>query len=251
MRDVVHAHHHAWKLLRGARHFGLEGENVEVVWPPRLRPANVPQQPDALRPAGQGFLKFISNAAQHMLARRTAADHRQAIGRLQVAGIDAVAVEDGKYARIGLVVSEDDGVVALPDTENDEVHRLVELLVLLPEIGNVVAQPDALAAQAELDISFGTPKMRRQFSNALRPVTACPRMSVWMSCVPSYVYTLSRFAMCRIDEYSARMPLAPSRRLASRAMSVATLTLLRFASETCWGENVPASLSRPRCNANS
>src|SRR5216683_2739254 len=49
-----------------------------------------------------------------------------------------------------------------------------------------------------------------------------------MSCVPSYVYTLSRFAMWRIDAYSARIPFAPSRRRASRAMLVAMLTLLRF-----------------------
>ena len=34
--------------------------------------------------------------------------------------------------------------------------------------------------------------------NALSPVTAWPRMSECTSCVPSYVYTLSRFAMCRM-----------------------------------------------------
>src|ERR1700728_333722 len=87
--------------------------------------------------------------------------------------------------------------------------------------------------------------------NALSPVTACPRTSVWMSCVPSYVYTLSRFSMWRIDAYSARIPFAPSSRRASRAISVAMLTLLRLASDTCCGVNVPASLSRPRCNTSS
>ena len=78
--------------------------------------------------------------------------------------------------------------------------------------------------------------------NALSPVTAWPRTSECTSCVPSYVYTLSRFAMCRIAEYSARMPFAPSSRRASRAMSVAMLTLFRLASDTCCGVNVPGVL---------
>ena len=72
-----------------------------------------------------------------------------------------------------------------------------------------------------------------------------------MSWVPSYVYTLSRFAMWRIDAYSARIPFAPSSRRASRAISVATLTLLRLASDTCCGVIVPASFNRPRCSETS
>ena len=57
--------------------------------------------------------------------------------------------------------------------------------------------------------------------------------------------------MCRIDAYSARMPFAPSRRLASRAMFVAMLTLLRLASDTCCGVILPRSLRRPRCSDTS
>ena len=87
--------------------------------------------------------------------------------------------------------------------------------------------------------------------NALNPVIAWPSTSECTSCVPSYVYTLSRFAMCRIDAYSARMPLPPNSRRASRAMSVAMLTLLRFATETIVGVNVPRSLQRPRCSESS
>ena len=57
--------------------------------------------------------------------------------------------------------------------------------------------------------------------------------------------------MCRMLAYSARMPFAPSSRRASRAMSVATFTLLRFATDTCCGVNVPASFIRPRCRERS
>ena len=48
--------------------------------------------------------------------------------------------------------------------------------------------------------------------------------------------------MCRIEWYSARMPLAPSRRRASRATSHAMFTLFRLASDTCSGVMVPCVL---------
>ena len=41
--------------------------------------------------------------------------------------------------------------------------------------------------------------------------------------------------MCRIEWYSTRIPFAPSKRRASRAHSVAILTLLRLTNETCDG----------------
>ena len=53
------------------------------------------------------------------------------------------------------------------------------------------------------------------YSKALRPVTACPKMRLCTSCVPSYVYTLSRFSMCRMAAYSAKIPFAPSSRRSS------------------------------------
>src|SRR5881396_985068 len=57
--------------------------------------------------------------------------------------------------------------------------------------------------------------------------------------------------MCRITGYSLTMPFAPRMSRARRAMSSATLTLLRFASETCSGRIVPASFSFPRRQARS
>ena len=36
------------------------------------------------------------------------------------------------------------------------------------------------------------------YLNACNPVIALPMISECTSCVPSYVYTLSRFAMCRM-----------------------------------------------------
>jgi len=38
----------------------------------------------------------------------------------------------------------------------------------------------------------------RHQPNACSPVCARPRISAWMSCVPSYVFTVSRFCACRM-----------------------------------------------------
>jgi hypothetical protein len=43
--------------------------------------------------------------------------------------------------------------------------------------------------------------------NAFRPVSARPRASVWISCVPSYVYTLSMFIRCRMMGYASVIPV--------------------------------------------
>jgi hypothetical protein len=37
-------------------------------------------------------------------------------------------------------------VLALPDAEDEELHGFLELVVLLPEIGDVIAEANLLAA---------------------------------------------------------------------------------------------------------
>src|SRR5207248_7530170 len=67
---------------------------------------------------------------------------------------------------------------------------------------------------------------------AAMPVTASPMMRLWMSCVPSYVFTDSRFIMWRMIGYSSDIPLAPRMSRAMRAVSRAMFTLFVLPIET-------------------
>src|SRR5205823_2356938 len=86
---------------------------------------------------------------------------------------------------------------------------------------------------------------------AAMPVTASPMMRLWMSCVPSYVFTDSRFIMWRITGYSSETPFAPRMSRAIRADSRAMFTLFIFPIETWCGFSFPWSFSRPICSARS
>src|SRR5262249_48323227 len=97
---------------------------------------------------------------------------------------------------------------------------------------------------AQDDISIHPP-------NAFNPVMSRPTINVWMSCVPSYVETLSRFIMCRITEYLSVMPAAPRMSRALRAHCSAIRTLFRLAREICAGRAVPASIKRVRRSASN
>src|SRR3546814_68332 len=59
------------------------------------------------------------------------------------------------------------------------------------------------------------------------------------------------FSAWRIGLCSVVMPAPPSRSRASRAMSMAMRQLFHFASDTCVGFMLPASLRRPSCSDSS
>src|SRR5205085_1987535 len=74
---------------------------------------------------------------------------------------------------------------------------------------------------------------------AAMPVTASPMMRLWMSWVPSYVFTDSRFSRWRMTGYSSEMPFAPRMSRAMRAHSSAMFTLFILAIETWCGLSLP------------
>mmetsp|Transcript_40743 Transcript_40743/g.82170 ORF Transcript_40743/g.82170 Transcript_40743/m.82170 type:complete len:312 (+) Transcript_40743:188-1123(+) len=79
------------------------------------------------------------------------------------------------------------------------------------------------------------------------PVMARPRMSACTSCVPSYVFTASRFITWRITWYSSLTPFPPSMSRATRATSKLFPHELRFVMLIISGAAKPWSSSRPTC----
>ena len=66
-----------------------------------------------------------------------------------------------------------------------------------------------------------------------------PSTSAWTSCVPSYVFTASRFMQWRMTWYSSWMPLPPRRSLQVRAMSNALPQEFRFRSDKASTDALP------------
>ena len=79
--------------------------------------------------------------------------------------------------------------------------------------------------------------------NDCTPVIALPSMSEWMSCVPSYVFTVSRFCACLMTWYSSTRPFPPIMSLAYLAMSRAFPQLLRFTMEIISGARRSSSFN--------
>mmetsp|Transcript_44138 Transcript_44138/g.75098 ORF Transcript_44138/g.75098 Transcript_44138/m.75098 type:complete len:294 (+) Transcript_44138:184-1065(+) len=79
------------------------------------------------------------------------------------------------------------------------------------------------------------------------PVMARPRMSACTSCVPSYVFTASRFITWRITWYSSLTPFPPSMSRATRATSKLFPHEFRFVMLIISGAAKPWSSSRPTC----
>jgi hypothetical protein len=104
-----------------------------------------------------------------------------------VFGIDSALTEQIDDFIVGIVVTEYDHVIPVSDSDEQEANRLLELVLGLPEIRDVIAEVDSFVSQPKLDVA-ATPLGSLFYgfhSNAFSPVTAWPRMRVWMSCVPS------------------------------------------------------------------
>src|SRR5215210_8134662 len=104
-------------------------------------------------------------------------------------GVDSLPAQNVHDFLIGLVVAEHDDVLAIPDAEEEEAYCFFELSFVLPKIGDVIAQSYPLVPKPQRNLAtagLGSLLIELRFhSNALSPVTACPRIKVWMSCVPS------------------------------------------------------------------
>lgn len=80
------------------------------------------------------------------------------------------------------------------------------------------------------------------------PVIALPKIKAWMSLVPSYVFTVSRFMACLKTWYYSLIPLAPIISLASLAIWMAFIQLLRFIIEIISTASSFLSLSLETCS---
>ena len=82
------------------------------------------------------------------------------------------------------------------------------------------------------------------------PVMARPRIREWISCVPSYVFTVSRLAAWRMTWYSSTSPFPPIMSLDILAISSAFPQLFLLTIETISGASFPSSLIyATRCTA--
>lgn len=83
--------------------------------------------------------------------------------------------------------------------------------------------------------------------NAWIPVIALPNTNPWISYVPSYVFTVSRFIRCLITWYSSLIPFPPSVSRAILAISNAFPVEFRLINDIISGVANPCSFSRPTC----
>ena len=69
-------------------------------------------------------------------------------------------------------------MIAFSDAYEEEANGLLELLVILPEIRDVIAQLYPLVPQPQIYVAGAVSGSQLGHSNALSPVTACPRIKV-------------------------------------------------------------------------
>src|SRR5207247_1615695 len=88
--------------------------------------------------------------------------------------------------------------------DDDEVVRLTELLQrrAVDAGEGQAAQREQQAVRRDADGEHAQRAPQGQL-NAGMPVMARPRMRAWMSCVPSYVFTTSRFTTWRMTPNSS------------------------------------------------
>src|ERR1043165_4748153 len=176
---------------------------------------------------------------------------RQDVGGAVAGPIRRVAAErgDDRHHQAG----RDQRPVAAdrPDQQQEERERLrVERRVVDGEV-QVVGLDHFFSACAAASVASFSAFALIGGLYAAMPVTASPMMRLWMSCVPSYVFTDSRFIMWRITGYSSDTPFAPRMSRAMRADSRAMLTLFILPIETWCGFSLPWSFNRPICSARS
>src|SRR5690606_27455450 len=102
------------------------------------------------------------------------------------------------------------------------------------------------AGEHATEVGDHQPVERACHRKAAWPVSALPMDSWCISEVPSWVSTDSRLLAWRITGYSRVMPLAPRMVRHSRAMAMASRTLLSLPVLICSGVISWRSLMRPR-----
>ena len=93
-------------------------------------------------------------------------------------GVDALLSQHIHNLLVGIVVAEHDDVITVSDAHEQESNRFLELPLALPEIGDVIAELDPLVSQSQMDLAAAMLGSSLFHSNALSPVTACPRIKV-------------------------------------------------------------------------
>ena len=79
---------------------------------------------------------------------------------------------------VRIVVTEHDCVIAFSDADEQESDCFLELPVVFPEVGDVIAELHLLVSHPEIYRASAVFRSALAHSNAFSPVTACPRINV-------------------------------------------------------------------------